>query len=185
MACEFIGWYALDANAQAAWVQAVGSLVAIAVAIAVPLGLHLQERRGKAAQDRISAVIVAGAISPFVANALSRMNFFRRQLAAVPDQDALREQLPKDAFVPSETLLKFQDRFHMLGRTGVLANEHLADMTLLQTAMRVIHQERLTAEAVEKMIIHCDRAGQTAEKLLAELDAICPPRRDGFKGPEG
>lgn len=185
MACELIGWCSLDTSAQAAWVQAVGSLIAIAVAIGVPLGLHIQERRSRAKQERISAVIVAGAISPFVANALSRIGFFRRQLTAVPDQLALQKQLPENAFATPEALLRFQDRFHLLGRTGVLANEHLADLALLQTAMRVIHEERLTNVAVEKMIIHCDRAQRTAETLLAELDAICPPRRDGFPKPEG
>jgi len=36
MACEWIGWCALDAAAQAAWLQALGSLAAIGVAIYVP-----------------------------------------------------------------------------------------------------------------------------------------------------
>src|SRR3546814_9218515 len=52
MDCNWIGWCALGVNAQAAWVQAVGSLVAIVVAIGVPARQHgLAVRREKRAAD--------------------------------------------------------------------------------------------------------------------------------------
>lgn len=37
MGCEFVGWCALEPNAQAAWLQAIGSLLAVTAAVIVPL----------------------------------------------------------------------------------------------------------------------------------------------------
>ena len=46
MTCEFLHFCALAPSEQAAWVQAIGSLIAIAIAIAVPLFIdHLNKRR--------------------------------------------------------------------------------------------------------------------------------------------
>lgn len=46
MTCEFLHFCKLAPSEQAAWVQAVGSLIAIAIAIAVPLLVdHLNKRR--------------------------------------------------------------------------------------------------------------------------------------------
>jgi hypothetical protein len=52
MDCEWISWCSLKPEAQAAWVQAVGSIAAVAVAVAVPLGLYLKDRGGRLGAER-------------------------------------------------------------------------------------------------------------------------------------
>ena len=48
MDCEFIGWCALTASEQAAWVQAVGSVAAIAV----PISLYMSDRMDRKRADK-------------------------------------------------------------------------------------------------------------------------------------
>lgn len=38
--CEFVGWCSLTSEAQAAWVQAVGTLIALLIAVCVPWAAH-------------------------------------------------------------------------------------------------------------------------------------------------
>lgn len=53
MVCAFVGWCALSAIEQAAWLQAIGSLIGIGVAIAVPWWMqHLANERAKAVSNR-------------------------------------------------------------------------------------------------------------------------------------
>jgi hypothetical protein len=61
MSCSWIGWCALGVQGQAAWVQALGSIAAILVAIAVPAYQHRVTRRreGQAASLRARALSLA------------------------------------------------------------------------------------------------------------------------------
>jgi hypothetical protein len=58
MDCTFIGWCSLKPEAQAAWVQAVFSVLAIGVAIAVPWWAERVRRKEKQKADRDAADIL-------------------------------------------------------------------------------------------------------------------------------
>ncbi|TGR55684.1 hypothetical protein EN794_004575 [Mesorhizobium sp. M00.F.Ca.ET.151.01.1.1] len=66
MDCSWIGWCALTASEQAAWVQAVGSVLAIGVAIAVPLVIARRDRKRRDAEAASRARTYALHLMPLV-----------------------------------------------------------------------------------------------------------------------
>ncbi len=62
MACEFIGWCVLEPAEQAAWAQAVLSVIGIGIAIAVPWRQHKVAMDLKAKGSSVRAVARAAAV---------------------------------------------------------------------------------------------------------------------------
>lgn len=60
MSCEFISFCAMSLSEQASWVQAVGSIIAIVVAIIIPLRAHRlsQHEAGKEKQNKAKILTV-------------------------------------------------------------------------------------------------------------------------------
>lgn len=67
MSCSFVGWCALDGEAQAAWTQAVLSVLAIVVAVLIPLRQHKSDRaergRDRLARQKAMALAVLPALT--------------------------------------------------------------------------------------------------------------------------
>lgn len=74
MGCTWIGWCALGAEAQAAWVQAIGSVVAIALAVAVPAYQHWSATRKERRQLDLRARSLGLAILADLETVGSRLN---------------------------------------------------------------------------------------------------------------
>ncbi|WHL17651.1 hypothetical protein [Stenotrophomonas acidaminiphila] len=163
-----------------AWVQAIGSVLAIGVAIWIP---WRESRRRDAEMARaleVQATLVAGGISPLISIYLRRISFYRRMLDGPRDQATLKQAIREDCFDVLPALLNYQPLLNPLGRTGILANEFIGELYLLTMGVKIIHHETVTIQNHRRMIEICDRAGRVAETLLRELDEICPPRRDEF-----
>ncbi len=98
MDCNWIGWCGLSASEQAAWVQAVGSIAAIATAIWVPAWQRRRDRQARAADQALQAKVVAGALQPFIPAYRRRAAYL---LNAMNDGDSeeLLKQIPDNAFV--------------------------------------------------------------------------------------
>ncbi len=117
MDCEFIGWCALKPEVQAAWVQAVGSIVAIAVAVVVPLVLAAKERSRVSTERLFRAKSYAFVLRPQVASVRSRILSARHRWNKNPtalDYDHIVEPLA----VPEAITEKLLD-MHEVAEAGI------------------------------------------------------------------
>ncbi len=115
MDCEFIGWCALDASQQASWIQAVGSIAAILVAVAVPAWQRSQQRSDEKRKELRESKSLASALLDTVARYREYADLFQRQLTAAIESadDGFQNKL----FVPSE-LQDARRELHLLGAPG-------------------------------------------------------------------
>lgn len=74
MSCAFVDWFSLDANAQAAWVQAIGSIVAIFIAVLVPALQHFFAVRRDERQAKLKARSLGLAVRPDLEDLASRLD---------------------------------------------------------------------------------------------------------------
>lgn len=86
MECNLIGWCSLPLEAQAAWVQAVFSIVGIGVAIAIPGIQHLRDRRDKELQEikeaKALALLLLPTLDTWIENISSYQHVVRQHLDA-------------------------------------------------------------------------------------------------------
>jgi hypothetical protein len=168
MECEVIGWCALKPEVQAAWVQAVGSVVAIIAALAVPNF----PRRTEVSDRKAEAALVARSFGTVLHREFVR---FGRRI----DRDlrvAERAGPQTMVSIPSDTipqgLWDDAERLHLLGPAGNhallalnavrLAREELYDGKLTPTEGkmdRFIQQMRIAA-------VECDEAITALDKIL-------------------
>ena len=73
MDCNWIGWCGLTPSEQAAWVQAVGSVLAIGVAIAIPLVIARRDRKRREAEAASRARTYALHLMPLVERLYSKL----------------------------------------------------------------------------------------------------------------
>jgi len=66
MDCELVGWCALKPEVQAAWFQAVASVVAIVLALLVPALQSRSTKKQKTADDHANSVAAAAQMLPHV-----------------------------------------------------------------------------------------------------------------------
>lgn len=107
MACDFIGWCALDASEQAAWAQAVFSVIGIAVAIYVPARMARHDRK-----RRVNAI---------VGLMLSTWQAMRRY----------RESWPQDVLHSRELPTRPSDLFALLDSIEAIPLSDLPDAALI------------------------------------------------------
>lgn len=72
------GWRSLPAEAQAAWAQAILSVLAIGVAIAIPGFQHLRERRERKAQEAREARALGIMLIPNLTTWIENISSYRR-----------------------------------------------------------------------------------------------------------
>ncbi|MRI41706.1 hypothetical protein D5301_05540 [Stenotrophomonas sp. MH181796] len=154
-----------------AWVQAVGSVAAIATAIWVPAWQRRNDRRARLEEQKIQAKVVAGAIQPFIPAYRRRASFLFEALSEKRPVDAL-QKVPEDAFDIPETLRQFHPSFHVLGETAELANLFVASLFWLQQGMKVIHHEVLTDAAIKQICDDCEKTIGFATQLSPQLESV-------------
>ncbi|WP_146010641.1 hypothetical protein [Xanthomonas arboricola] len=156
-----------------AWVQAIGSVFAIAVAIAVPYWQKQKENAQRIADDFARARIVAGAIQPYVSSYRRRAKYFQHQIERM-DWGAMKK-MPADCFEGAETLRTFQPEFHLLGHAGAVANSFVASLYWLDQGLKVVQFEELTPASREQITTDCTNTIELAITLGAALVPICGP----------
>jgi len=72
------GWLSLPPEAQAAWAQAVLSVLAIGVAVAIPAFQHLRDRRERKAQELREAKSLAIMLIPNLTTWIDNISTYRR-----------------------------------------------------------------------------------------------------------
>lgn len=172
MVCEWIGWCALKPEVQAAWVQAVGSIAAIATAIWVPAWQRRKERQAKKNDQAVQAKLVAGAIQPFIPAYRRRAAY----LLNVLDNGGTVEQLqkvPEEAFDVPATIEQFHPSFHLLGDVSEIANRFVASLFWLQQGMKAIHHEVIRPETRAQISKDCANTILFAQQLSPLLESMC------------
>ncbi|MCI1149002.1 hypothetical protein [Stenotrophomonas maltophilia] len=171
MDCNWIGWCGLTASEQAAWVQAVGSIAAIATAIWVPAWQRRRDRQAKATDQALQAKVVAGALQPFIPAYRRRAAYLLNALKEGQSAEQLKS-IPEHAFDVTETIKQFHPSFHYLGATGELANRFVASLFWLQQGLMAIHHERLRPETREQIRKDCENTINFALELSPLLERV-------------
>ena len=122
MDCSFIGWCELRQEAQAAWIQAAASILALAIAIGVPWyqsnAASTQRRRDDAAKARSLALTVL----PAIHEVGERLNAIWATCGETIDKP---DPLVRHALSLPLALLATADRLHELGSAGDAAQRLL------------------------------------------------------------
>lgn len=154
-----------------AWVQAVGSVAAIATAIWVPAWQRRKDRQTKTADQALQAKGVAGALQPFIPAYRRRASFLLKALKEGQSANQLK-RVPNEAFDLPETVKQFHPSFHHLGETAELANRFVASLFWLQQGMMAIHHEELSSETREQIRKDCENTIAFALELSPLLEQI-------------
>lgn len=78
-----IGIDVISSDATAAWVQAIGSLLAVAIAIYVPYNLHMKDLKRQREAEIAHAHVVAASVALMLTPAISAVKAFVREANAV------------------------------------------------------------------------------------------------------
>jgi hypothetical protein len=145
MNCEFLNFCALASSEQAAWVQAIGSLIAIAIAIAVPLFIdHLTKRRIDKEKNSRSKALALSILPDLYKLKASTSHFIDEKIN--PETDAPREidELNGNYFAHADNFKRILAEMPDLGLYGAKlsdlvyrlfkANEMIATVTRLQAS---------------------------------------------------
>ncbi|WP_282259612.1 hypothetical protein [Stenotrophomonas sp. PS02301] len=172
-------WPELTVEQGAAWVQAIGSIIAIFVAIAIPAMQRWSDKKAREKEKRSQQVITAGAIQPTIDALRRRASFLKESVEEGRTVDWLKGSIPENAFDAPSTLDKFHSSFHLLDGTGELANRFVASLYWLQQGMHAIHKRSFGPELRRQIRRDCDNTIELAQNLAEELAAICgrPDRR--------
>jgi len=87
MDCNVVGWCALRPEVQAAWVQAIFSVVGIGVAIAIPAIQHRRDRRAKAAQELKQARALSLSLMPVLNYWIGALCYYEGRLNRLLELD--------------------------------------------------------------------------------------------------
>ena len=115
MDCEWIGWCALGQSAQAAWAQAIFSVVGIGVAILVPYLQHRNAATVRARDARALAVSRAGALIKHVKVYAARVEDTKK---AFDQRDLADHEWAVGWPAPTTALVEAAVDLHELGQPG-------------------------------------------------------------------
>ncbi|MBE2211204.1 MAG: hypothetical protein IAE66_06315 [Xanthomonadaceae bacterium] len=117
MSCEWIGWCALKPAEQAAWIQAIGSLVAIGVAAYIPIRIARTENDRIRNERKYKARALAFVLKPFLVSMKQGLSITRYRWNENPirldEEDAIQLDAPSAL---SERLLDLD----VLGQSGTM-----------------------------------------------------------------
>lgn len=164
MTCEWIGWCALQPEAQAAWVQAVGSVLALGVAVGVPLHLYSRAKKADARKEVLRARGFALFILP---EAEEMLRVFRRAgyVARGTDGDEPDSKEAADVLVIPEAIKERVTQLHDLGDPAAKLQRAIAKG--LEAKQRLEYEHFYVSQGGE----YYDPMDQTVEDLPAPEDA--------------
>lgn len=126
MDCSVVGWCALPLDAQAAWIQAIFSIIGIGVAIAIPAAQHYLDRRDRIEQSELVSRSMAMALFADFQVISARLN----KVWSHEHQDSFEgiDSPPLGAFTQTALelpphLLAMSDRLHELGPASAFAQK--------------------------------------------------------------
>lgn len=122
-----------------AWVQAIGSVIAIAVAVAVPLAQRRQlleeQQKSKAALCRIMAIALRQPIGAF-RNRCKRVREYNESGVLA------KNKTPLEVFARPPEFDQFRSQLHLLGELGEMINEIVNDQTEAWIKIRNLHERK-------------------------------------------
>jgi len=116
MDCEWIGWCALEQSAQAAWAQAIFSVIGIGVAILVPFLQHRNAAKVRAIDSKQLAISRASGLIRHVKAYADRVD---RTKNAFDQRDQNVDAWKLAWPAPSADLLAAAVALHELGQPGI------------------------------------------------------------------
>ncbi|WP_164116150.1 hypothetical protein [Stenotrophomonas maltophilia] len=165
MDCEWIGWCALKPEAQAAWVQAVGSVIALGIAVGVPVSLHARSRKADARKEVLRARGFALFILP---DAEEMLRLFRRAgyVARGEDGDEPDSKAAADVLVIPPQIQERVTQLHELGDAAEKLQRAIAKG--LEAKQQLEYEHFYNSEGGE----YYDPIEQAIEDLPKPEDAI-------------
>ena len=163
MDCHFVPWCQLSLEAQAAWVQAIGSIVAIAVAIAVPAVQRRSERRDVRESERLKARALAAVLRAPLEQWLSSFGHFEDGARGPDGRIAPRDLVAVAAadnglFAPPRELIDNLASLHLFRSAG----------GLLFDAIRKSHEAKASASMLHEQCPD-DELETAGKKLMSEI----------------
>lgn len=177
MTCSFIGWCALDGEVQAAWVQAVLSVFALAVAILIPYLQHRADRKERDRDRRARQKAMALAVLPDLAYVERSIGSFYDH-AYDSEVDHLRDGSLEGLVAVPTSLKAHTTVLHELGDasdvvTGVVASLTRARDTFLEwrdSPYATAHPKVLEARVHQDLREASRRAKEAIEELYRLFD---------------
>lgn len=163
--CEWVGFGALKPEQQAAWIQAIGSVIALAIAVGIPLIQGLLRRRASHQRARSLALLVITDLE----EVQEGMDVFSGQV----DQDdrSLIMENTEPFFVVPHALLAHRSDLHLLGPA---AKDTIDTVALMFVARRELARAKRIAEHPDRYeyeIYDLDRVRNAAKGISTRVDS--------------
>lgn len=179
MECTFIGWRALEPEAQAAWAQALLSVLAISVAIFVPTYLHLKEMKqrdmDRQARKKSMALAVLNELIPVESELESYIDQWSGDFRDHLDS----EEFAKLTTAPPKLMALAQD-LHELSEVSQNVSEVLLALALARKQHKTWDYQRygagtdlsLLEDAILSNLQHAREAARQANTELLRLFSV-------------
>jgi len=149
MSCSIVGWCALPLEAQAAWLQAVFSVMGIGVAIAIPAFHHFRDRREKVEQEVKRSRALALLLIPTLNAWIDSLDGVTGRLHEAVDASAPRT-VPWRDIAPRLVLGKqgkqLATQTHLMGSAAIPAQNFFYRIAVAHEIARNCAREESTAE---------------------------------------
>ncbi len=150
MDCELIGWCALTASEQAAWVQAVGSIAAILVAVYVPWKQRKDVLRDEKKKDMARVKVMAAALVPPLEDTRAALTTILKWL----DKDFAARQTMTQSLLPRHPEFdQFRPDLHLLGDIAILVNSAISQQQFFLDAVEALRTEEEPPKALKDKIL--------------------------------
>lgn len=169
MDCGWVGWCALSPNEQAAWLQAIGSLVLVGVAIVVPLCQRRSERRDRARRERRRARSLGTIVIRELRKLEHRLQDEIDRLAAAGDY----EIVPVGGRAIPQLLWDNANELHLLGIPGDRTLQAIYEVfQAREHAFKFTSQASSLAVSPEDRIAYCKHLRAALEHIRVARDGV-------------
>lgn len=155
----FAWWFNLDANGQAAWVQAIGSILAIIAAIFISYWQKYQDRRDREIMSKRQSMRIALSLNDAIIHDIGIIEFIKTKL----DLDSSNE-FSKYQGLTYQLSTRLEESLTQAIASIALFNEHLC-IELLTTERTVNIYKAFSSSAIEDEV---DSSRMTRARLAKE-----------------
>ncbi|WP_350260095.1 hypothetical protein [Stenotrophomonas riyadhensis] len=161
----------------AAWTQAIGSILAICLAIYVPWRqrrYQLDDQRERAAkEDALQRQLVRAMHTALFAPIERHRTSCARTLECLNESVSVRQKrIREDMFDRSPEIDQFRASLHLMGEIGHEINILISDQDVLRGMLRNLRGPTITPENLKKARQRLEKGSKNAERIRAKLAKV-------------
>lgn len=153
-----------------AWVQAVGSVAAIGVAVYVPWRQKADQLLDARSKDKARVIIMAAALYPAVESFRGQCRIVRSILVRPHEE---RKAIPKEVFARAYEFDQFRTDLLLMGEIGIEINILITRQDDLQIMLKGLRESPVLEKVfLDKASTELEKAERLAERCRGNLQSV-------------